>query len=499
MNGSSRRVRTVLVLVVLTVLIAAVLPALRPLLTSPRRATDIPLAGADLVRMMAVEALTGLWFLAVGASLGSFLNVVVYRVPRRESIIWRPSYCPRCHSPIRLTDNIPLFGWVLLRGRCRDCWLPISVRYPLVELAFGWIVWGLSQWELISGGANLPLRPLNRLAGATWVVWTPDWELLAIFGYHVLLMFLLAAWSLMAWDGQQPTRRFASFALATGAGLAVLMPSLHPLPPLDPQVWQVLVAPATADRTLAGLGVLAGMGLGGTLGALAVGLSRTRSQHRLNDEVSTLGGDSTASHEDTSTAHDRSSAPQSENRPPGEAESQLADEDAPSMTAAPIAAASARTAIPGPPEEEHQAGMPGEPTEQVAEAMTGDQEPTSETAVSPLPQRRLEVRRLNAMLSGATAGAFLGWQGVLTASLLTAILRAAARLPWTTALWPGTLLLVLLWRPLWRWGWSPGATLSAANAATAWGTLALMVAVAAGGVVVHKFRRARSPAQGTSG
>ncbi len=70
-----------------------------------------------------------------GLAIGSFLNVVVWRVPRGESVVKPPSACPGCGTPIRPRDNVPVLGWLLLRGRCRDCGASISRRYPLVELA----------------------------------------------------------------------------------------------------------------------------------------------------------------------------------------------------------------------------------------------------------------------------------------------------------------------------------------------------------------------------
>jgi leader peptidase (prepilin peptidase)/N-methyltransferase len=68
-----------------------------------------------------------------GAVVGSFLNVVAYRLPRSESLVRPPSRCPGCGVAIRPYDNIPILGWLLLRGRCRDCREPISSRYPVVE------------------------------------------------------------------------------------------------------------------------------------------------------------------------------------------------------------------------------------------------------------------------------------------------------------------------------------------------------------------------------
>jgi leader peptidase (prepilin peptidase)/N-methyltransferase len=69
----------------------------------------------------------------VGFVAGSFLNVVIWRVPRGESIVSPPSHCPGCGRAVRPRDNIPVVSWLLLRGRCRDCGEPISRRYPLVE------------------------------------------------------------------------------------------------------------------------------------------------------------------------------------------------------------------------------------------------------------------------------------------------------------------------------------------------------------------------------
>lgn len=90
---------------------------------------------------------------AFGLAVGSFLNVVVWRVPRGESVVHPPSHCPACGNPVRPRDNVPLVSWLLLRGRCRDCDAPISARYPLVELlnAVVWVVLAARfgwAWEL---------------------------------------------------------------------------------------------------------------------------------------------------------------------------------------------------------------------------------------------------------------------------------------------------------------------------------------------------------------
>jgi leader peptidase (prepilin peptidase) / N-methyltransferase len=79
----------------------------------------------------------------VGLVIGSFLNVVAYRLPRGESLVMPPSHCPGCDTPIKPWDNVPLLSWICLRGRCRSCSERISPRYPLVELTTALLFAGL--------------------------------------------------------------------------------------------------------------------------------------------------------------------------------------------------------------------------------------------------------------------------------------------------------------------------------------------------------------------
>jgi leader peptidase (prepilin peptidase)/N-methyltransferase len=82
------------------------------------------------------------WAFALTLALvfGSFLNVCIARLPQHRSVAWPASHCPRCTAPIRPLDNIPLLSWFVLRGHCRDCDQPISLRYPLVEACFAALV-----------------------------------------------------------------------------------------------------------------------------------------------------------------------------------------------------------------------------------------------------------------------------------------------------------------------------------------------------------------------
>ncbi len=89
----------------------------------------------EFARAMPVPFL--IWVFAIGAVVGSFLNVVIARVPKGESIVSPRSRCPRCGSAIAWYDNVPIVSWIALRAKCRRCGLPISVRYPIVEILTG--------------------------------------------------------------------------------------------------------------------------------------------------------------------------------------------------------------------------------------------------------------------------------------------------------------------------------------------------------------------------
>ncbi len=105
----------------------------------------------------------------LGAVVGSFLNVVIYRVPAGLSVVSPPSACPACSSPVRPYDNIPVLSWLILRARCRDCDAPISARYPLIELgtavAFV-VVAAMPGPQLVLGTPVMPLAAELLVLGA---------------------------------------------------------------------------------------------------------------------------------------------------------------------------------------------------------------------------------------------------------------------------------------------------------------------------------------------
>nr|WP_241986280.1 A24 family peptidase [Cryobacterium psychrophilum] len=100
---------------------------------------------------MSVSVLGAVLAAVFGLMIGSFLNVVIYRVPRGESVVSPPSACPQCGARIRPFDNIPVISWLVLRGRCRDCGAPISPRYLLVELGTA-VFFGVVGWWALQNG-----------------------------------------------------------------------------------------------------------------------------------------------------------------------------------------------------------------------------------------------------------------------------------------------------------------------------------------------------------
>lgn len=101
---------------------------------------------------------------ALGASIGSFLNVVIYRLPAGLSLLYPPSRCPKCLHRLRKHENVPVLGWLWLRGRCNHCKAPISIRYPLVEAATG-VLFLLVFWAF-----NLPLPAVGYWVFLSWLL-----------------------------------------------------------------------------------------------------------------------------------------------------------------------------------------------------------------------------------------------------------------------------------------------------------------------------------------
>jgi leader peptidase (prepilin peptidase) / N-methyltransferase len=157
------------------------------------------------------------WLFALGGIVGSFLNVVVYRLPAGRSIAYPGSQCPACGHPIRWYQNLPIVSWLLLGGRCHDCRAKISARYPLVELITAMLFVGLFLADA------RPRMIAFADPAATESMYSGRDVLIRYAGDLWLLCTLLAS-ALIEYDGGRVPRRIFGIAIAVGflvgAGIA---------------------------------------------------------------------------------------------------------------------------------------------------------------------------------------------------------------------------------------------------------------------------------------
>lgn len=189
------------------------------------------------VNAIAAFHLIGMSFcFALGSVVGSFVNVCVYRLPWQKSVLWPGSHCPRCLTAIAKRDNVPILGWFLLGGRCRECSLPISPRYPLIEALVGALFVLVYVADVVYG--------THRLF---------DTDAYARAGYHQLLVTLLVIATFTDFDYFVIPDAITVTGMVIGIVLGTLIPGIRP-------------APAEASTWLGGLtqGVL-GLVVGGGL------------------------------------------------------------------------------------------------------------------------------------------------------------------------------------------------------------------------------------------
>ena len=186
----------------------------------------------------------------MGACIGSFLNVCVYRIPlanslwdQLKSIADRGSFCPRCKTPIRWYDNIPIFGWLSLRGRCRACEQRISMRYPLVEL-FNALLFVLVYWLEVPFGfsqelakssvfADLGPQAIPGLGGLSPLMFLHLRVVFHLVLIEAMLVATLIDWDLMIIpDGTTIPQTIFAVIASTIFGTLHLVPAWHQDPHL---------------------------------------------------------------------------------------------------------------------------------------------------------------------------------------------------------------------------------------------------------------------------
>ena len=195
-----------------------------------------------------IHLIYGVGLFIVGTVVGSFLNVCIYRIPWEKSVIWPGSHCPKCLAEIEARDNLPVLGWALLGGACRNCKAPISIRYPAVEFLVGLLFLGV---YLVDG--VLPREYVRD-----------DATLFAKVLYHVVLVALLVAVTFIDADLTIVPASVTNLGIVLGLAIGAAFPEIRP-------------EPSEATTHLGGLWVgLKGLVVGGgmiwiirTLGTLA--------------------------------------------------------------------------------------------------------------------------------------------------------------------------------------------------------------------------------------
>ncbi len=245
-----------------------------------------------------MSALVGFFFLALGAILGSFLNVAIHRLPRRKSVVFPPSACPHCGAKIRPYDNIPVLSFILLGGRCRACKAGISLRYPFVEgltalLTLGlYLLLGLSVPLALYLPFSWALVALAFIDAKHQIL--PDRITLPGIACSVLVP-VLGRMPELGWSPHAPRLSFGDWALgvALGAGIPYLVAVGYRLTQLRKPVEERIDGMGMGDvKMLAMVGgflgwklvlltIFAGSVLGSVWGLGGVALSRYGMKHAL--------------------------------------------------------------------------------------------------------------------------------------------------------------------------------------------------------------------------
>ena len=190
------------ILLVLIVLVLVVAPAATTIAVN--YGGGLPLGSSkylgylEHIQRFLMQVLAGLWFFVLGACFASFLNVVAYRVPRSRSVLGS-SHCPQCNMKLSFRDNFPIIGWLRNEGKCSGCAKAISSRYLWVEVILGTVFLVLSLSTLASGGMTLPFREPTGM-GFERVLFDPDWELIGILSWQLVLVMSLFTVSLIQAD-----------------------------------------------------------------------------------------------------------------------------------------------------------------------------------------------------------------------------------------------------------------------------------------------------------
>jgi leader peptidase (prepilin peptidase)/N-methyltransferase len=216
----------------------------------------------------------GLWIFVLGACIGSFLNVVIYRLPAGMALSHPDSRCPQCETELSARDNIPIIGWIALGGKCRYCNVPISARYPLIESLVGLLFLTLFLVETWRGAVNLPAVSLSDLnTGAVDAIFRlGQWELLGWFAVHAFYLTITLAVCMIAVDGHSTPVKLTQAGIVVGLLIGIVWPNMRPVHVIMPlpqdlnQYWGVVWR---APGWLGQESMMTGIGFAGIVDGLA--------------------------------------------------------------------------------------------------------------------------------------------------------------------------------------------------------------------------------------
>lgn len=189
----------------------------------------------DLITPRCIDVLVFVWLFWFGSSIGSFLNVVAWRMPRGISINGR-SHCPRCQTHLKGRDNFPVLGWISLGGRCRTCRLPISARYPIVEASVGLSLSLVGVTEIYRMSMRIPGQVLHAHAGPLWTP-TVDRLVITVLIYHTVVLATCWAFGLVRYDKTSLPWRLVLFGFFAAIVPMLVLPELMLVP------WQTMRPP----------------------------------------------------------------------------------------------------------------------------------------------------------------------------------------------------------------------------------------------------------------
>lgn len=206
-------------------------------------------------------------FTYIGACIGSFLNVVAYSVPRGKSFVFRGSKCQRCGSKISRIDNLPIFSYLNLGARCRNCSTFIPARYLIVELVVATVFGSLFLYELITGCQNIPSMRISH-EGILWIILYPKWPAIAIYLYHALFMSSVLVLAIIECDRQPIKPVFAGMIAFTFTLAPVVYWPIQPVLLADHLPFSLKYSPIIEQLLKLAIGGMAGAMIAFSLSAV---------------------------------------------------------------------------------------------------------------------------------------------------------------------------------------------------------------------------------------